>query len=151
MLYGTYLHPWGQRHSKGDVMSSNLETVRKTYDAFAEGDIDAVLATFADDITWVEAEGGPYGGTYHGPNEIVENVFARLGAEWDPFLVDPDRFIDAGDTIVTTGTYNGTYAATGESFEAEFAHVWDLEDGHVVRFHQYVDTALHNEPLDTEA
>lgn len=129
-------------------MSSNLETIRETYDAFAQGDVEAVLATFADDITWVEAEGGPHGGTYHGPDEVVENVFGPLAEEWDVFRVEPERFIDGGDTIVSTGTYSGTYSATGRSFEAPFAHVWELEDGHVVRMQQYVDTALHNEPLD---
>jgi ketosteroid isomerase-like protein len=132
-------------------MSSNLETIQETYSALAEGNIDTVMATFADDITWIEAEGGPYGGEYHGPDDVLENVFARLDQEWDDFRAEPERFIDAGDTIVTTGTYSGTYVATGRSFEAAFTHVWDLEDGQVVRFQQHVDTALHNEPLDDAA
>lgn len=129
-------------------MTSNLEIIQGTYDSFAKGDVEAVLATFADDISWVEAEGGPYGGVYHGPNEVVANVFGPLGEEWDEFRVEPERFVDGGDTIVATGTYTGTYSTTGDSFEAPFAHVWDLEGGEVVRFQQYVDTALHNEPLD---
>jgi hypothetical protein len=129
-------------------MGSNLETVRETYEAFASGNIEAVLATFDDDITWVEAEGGPYGGVYHGPDELLTNVFGPLDQQWDVFRVEPERFVDGGDTIVTTGTYSGTYSATGESFEAEFAHVWELEDDNVVRMQQYVDTALHNEPID---
>jgi hypothetical protein len=29
-------------------------------------------------------------------------------------------------------------------------HVRELEDDHVVRMQQYVDTALHDEPLDAE-
>lgn len=130
-------------------MASNLDIIRGTYAAFAEGDIEAVLATFDADITWVEAEGGPYGGVYHGPDEVVENVFVPLNQEWDIFRVEPERFIDGGDTIVTTGTYSGTYSATGDSFEAPFAHVWELKDDHVVRFQQYIDTVLHNKPLDT--
>lgn len=131
--------------------TSNLERIRESYEAFARGDVEEVLATFADDVTWIEAEGGPYGGTYHGPGEIAENVFARLAAEWTEFRVEPERFVDGGDTIVTTGTYSGTYAATEKQFQAPFAHVWELEDGQVVHFQQYVDTALHNEPLDGEA
>lgn len=130
-------------------MSANLETIQETYDAFAAGDVGTVLATFDDDITWVEAEGGPYGGVHHGPDEVVENVFGPLGEEWDEFRVEPERFVDGGDTIVATGTYRGTYSATGGSFESPFAHVWDFEDGQVVHFQQYIDTVLHNEPLDT--
>lgn len=52
-------------------MASNLEIIQGTYDAFAEGDLGAVLATFDDEITWVEAAGGPYGGVYHGPDQVV--------------------------------------------------------------------------------
>lgn len=129
------------------MSTENLETVEGTYESFAAGDVEAVLETFAPDITWVEAEGGPYGGTYEGPEAIVEHVFGPLGTEWDPFRVEPDRFVHDGSTVVSTGTYSGTHGETGESFEAPFAHVWDLEDGRIVRFQQYVDTALHNEPL----
>lgn len=128
--------------------ADNLEVVRETYDAFARGDIEAVLASFDEDIEWVEAEGGPYGGTYHGPEAVVENVFARLGEEWEEFVVEPDRFVVDGDTVVALGTYRGTYAATGESFEAPVAHAWDLEDGRITRFQQYVDTVLHVEPME---
>jgi len=133
-----------------NTMSSNQQTIQSAYEAFARGDIESVLATLHGDITWVEAEGGPYGGVYHGSDEILKNVFGRIGAEWDEFRVAPERFIDGGDSIVATGTYTGTYSATGKSFEAHFAHVWDLEEGKVTRFQQYVDTALHNEPLKGE-
>lgn len=63
-------------------MTSYLTVIRESYESFAEGDIEAVVATFADDITWIEAEGGPYGGTYHGPAAVVDNVFRpRRGVE----------------------------------------------------------------------
>lgn len=128
-------------------MSSDLETVQRIYSAFAEGDVETVVAAFDDDVTWVEAAGGPYGGSYNGPGEIVENVFGPINEEWDEFRVEPDRFVHDGDTVVATGTYSGTHATTGDSFETPFAHVWDLEDGQVVHFHQHIDTVLHNEPL----
>ncbi len=60
---------------------------------------------------------------------------------------EPERYIDSGDTVVATGLYSGTYTATGESFEAPFAHVWDIEDGEIVRCQLFIDTVLHNEPL----
>lgn len=143
----TYVH-WNGTFVAG--MSPDLETVQDIYDAFARGDIETVLAAFADDITWVEAAGGPYGGSYHGPDEVLKNVFGPIDREWRDFRVDPERFIDAGNPIVATGTYSGTYETTEKSFQAPFAHVWDFEDGRVVRFEQYIDTALHNEPLDAE-
>lgn len=129
-------------------MPTNLDLVKGTYDAFERGDIDSLVETFAADITWIDAEGGPYGGTYQGADEILQGVIGPIAEEWDEFRVEPERYIDGGDTVVATGTYNGTYSATGERFEAPFAHVWDVEDGEIVRFQQYIDTVLHNEPLE---
>lgn len=127
---------------------TNLGIVKEAYDAFGRGAIDEVMAIMDDDIEWIEAEGGPYGGVYHGPEQVLENVFAPLGEEWEEFVVEPERFVEDDDTVVAMGTYRGTYAKTGKSFEAPFAHAMDLEDGSIVRFQQYVDTVLHNEPLD---
>lgn len=130
-----------------ETRQSNLELVREGYDAFGRGAIDEVMAIMDETIEWFEAEGGPYGGTYHGPDQVLANVFGPLGEEWTEFSVEPERFVEDGNTIVAMGTYRGTFAKTNKSVEAPFAHALDLEDGKIVRFQQYVDTALLNEPL----
>ena len=121
---------------------SNLNSVQGVYDAFAKGDIPAVLGFLSSDINWTEAEGFPYGGTYIGPDAVLEGVFMRLGTEWEGFAAVPDELIDGGETVVALGQYSGKYKATGKSFRANFAHVWQLRDGKAVRFVQYVDTLL---------
>ena len=130
-------------------MSNNLDAVRDVYKAFAVGDIPSVLAKFAPDIHWTEAEGGPYGGISIGPDAVVENVFMKLGGEWDGFAAVPKEFVAEGSTVVALGEYSGTYKATGKSFKAPFAHVWKFKDGKAVSFHQYTDTAVHQRPLQT--
>jgi uncharacterized protein len=126
---------------------SNLNIIQGTYAAFAKGDVPGVLGVMDADISWTEAEGFPYGGTYHGPNAVLEGVFMRLGTEWDGFAAVPAEFIDGGDTVVVLGKYSGTYKATGKSFQADFAHVWKFRDGKVVRFAQYTDTLLVHRAL----
>ena len=121
---------------------SNLDAVRGVYEAFAKGDIPAVLGLLSPDIEWTEAEGFPYGGTYTGPDAVLSGVFMRLGTEWDDFAAAPDEFVDGGDSVVALGQYSGVYKATGKSLRANFAHVWKLKDGKAVRFTQYVDTLL---------
>ena len=49
--------------------------------------------------------------------------------------------------MVALGTYSGTYKKTGKSFEANFAHVWKVQDGKAVSFVQYVDTLLVHRAL----
>lgn len=117
-------------------MSQNLDIVKSTY----EQGPPALLAALAPDVEWTEAAGFPYGGTYRGADEIVRNVFARLGSEWEGFRPDVENFYDAGDTIIVTGFYRGTYKKTNRAMAASFAHVITLKDGRIVRFVQYVDS-----------
>lgn len=128
-------------------MNDNSGIARALYAAFGRGDIGAVLATLAPDVHWTEAEGGPYGGISIGPNAVLENVFMKLGGEWEGYSAVPHEFVAAGDTVVALGEYSGTYKATGRSFRAPFAHVWKFRDGKAVSFRQYTDTALHQRPL----
>ena len=128
-------------------MNNNLDIVRSVYEAFAIGDIPGVIAAFSPDIIWTEAEGGPYGGVYTGPDAVLTDVFMRVGGEWDGYAAVPQEFVVDGSTIVTLGEYSGAYKATGKSFKAPFAHVWKLEDGKVISFQQHTDTVVHQRPL----
>ncbi len=126
----------------------NLNAVQGLYQAFARGDVPTVIGFLDANIAWTEAEGFPYGGTYNGPNAVLEGVFMRLGTEWDGFAAIPAEFIDGGDTIVVLGRYSGRYKATGKSFQADFAHVWKIRDGKAIRFVQYADTLLVHRALE---
>ena len=126
---------------------SNVETIKNLYQSFAQGDIPGVLGAFAADIEWTEAEGFPYGGTYIGANAILENVFMKLGGEWEGFSAVPHEFLDAGGNVVALGTYGGKYRKTGKSMSVPFAHVWTLSDSKIVKFVQYTDTLKVSEVL----
>ena len=121
---------------------SHTELLRNVYAAFAAGDVPTVLSALAADVRWTEAEGFPYGGTYVGPNAVLQNVFMRIGAEWDAYAAVPQEFVDGGDTVVALGTYSGTYKATGKSFRTPFVHVWRFANGKVSQFAQHTDTAV---------
>ena len=125
------------------MSQANVGLVRSLYEAFGKGDVPAVLAAMDPGIEWNEAENFPYAdkNPYVGPVAIVEGVFARLGGEWDGFGITLEEVHDAGDTVVATGRYGGAFKKTGNRINAQFAHVWKLRGGKVVRFQQYTDTA----------
>ncbi|WP_146908655.1 nuclear transport factor 2 family protein [Arenimonas daejeonensis] len=128
-------------------MSSNLDVVRGVYAAFAVGNIPGVLGVLAENVHWTEAAGGPYGGVSVGANAVLENVFMKIGGEWDGFAAVPSEFVEQGSTVVALGEYSGTYKATGKNFSAPFAHVWKFSEGRAISFHQYTDTAVHLRPM----
>lgn len=123
------------------------DVVENGYQAVAAGDISTFLGLLDDKVEWTEAASFPYAGTYHGPQAVLEGVFAKLGGEWDGFKVEASQFIAEGDEVVGIGAYSGTYKATGKSFSARFAHVWTVKDDKIVRFEQITDTAEVNKAL----
>lgn len=126
----------------------NVTLMKSLYAAFGRGDVPSVLGAMSGDIKWHQAEGNPYmpsGEAFVGPDAVLNNVFMRLGTEWDGFAVHPRSFYGAGDSVIVEARYSGTYKATGKSMDVQVCHVWDIKDGEVVRFQQYMDTAkLHD-------
>jgi ketosteroid isomerase-like protein len=122
----------------------NVHLLKGLYAAFGRGDVPTVLATMSPEIRWYEAEGNPYmpsGEAWVGPDAIVNNLFMKLAKEWDAFTVHPKSFYDAGTSVIVEGRYTGTYKATGKSMDTQVCHIWDVANGKVTRFQQYVDTA----------
>lgn len=119
---------------------TNGDLIKGVYEAFAKGDVPNVLGAMDPSISWTEAAGFPYGGTYIGPNAVLENVFMKLVTEWDGFSAVPERIVDGGDTVVALGHYGGTYKKTGKTMRVPFAHVYDLSGGKIVKFVQHTDT-----------
>ncbi len=117
---------------------SPVNVVEGVYEAVGEGDLDRVIASLDEDVTWIEPQGGTYGGTYQGADEVMENLFAELGEEWDEFSVEPERFVVSGETVVALVRHHGIHASTGQRFEAPIADVWDLENGQITRLQHYV-------------
>ena len=124
------------------MSQENVQVVRGIYEAFAEGDVPAVLEKMDQSIEWNEAENYIYAdrNPYVGPQAVLEGVFTRLGSDWEGYTVAPEEFLDAGDRVVVLGTYSGMYKATGKEVRAQFAHVWGVREGRVESFQQYTDT-----------
>ena len=123
-------------------MANHLDSIKNVYAAFARGDIPSVLSVLATNASWTEAEGFPYGGTYIGADAVLQNVFMKIGTEWEGFSATTHELIASGDTIIALGKYSGTYRATGKSFEAPMVHVWKFDGEKVTSFVQHTDTVL---------
>ena len=121
-------------------MADRIGTVQQLYAAFADGDASRMEELLAD-THWVEAEGMPYGGVYHGFGDVAANVFGPIMSDVQGFSAKPDEIIPAGeDRVLALGTYRGTGSA-GE-VAAPFAHLWTVRGGRVTNFVQYADTHL---------
>jgi uncharacterized protein len=127
------------------MSEQNVEFVEGIYGAFARGDVPAVLGAFADDIEWFEAEGMPYGGLYRGPDAVAQNVFGPITEDVEGFTINPEQLIGSGATVAAIVRYTGTGKATGKALDVPAVHVWDIRDGKLARFRQFIDTVKYAE------
>ncbi len=114
------------------------DTVQRLYDAFANGDGDT-LGQLLGDTHWVEAAGGPYGGTYRGFGEVAANVFGPIGRDVRDFTARPDSLLAIGDDrVLSLGHYRGTTDAG--PLDTRFAHLFTITGDRISHFEQFTDT-----------
>jgi ketosteroid isomerase-like protein len=120
------------------VTSTQVQTLRDAYAAFARQDVPSVMAAFNEDIEWETPDSIPFGGSYHG-HDGVGQFFGQLPEHWEELRVEPEEFIDAGETIVVLIRLSGKGA--GGSIDSKSLHVWRMRDGKAAAFREYPDTA----------
>ena len=121
------------------MSEQDVATVKAAYESFNQGDIPAVLATYDDQIEWIEPGGGNApSGTFTGPDAVAQDVFAAVPENFDEFSVDIDEVEDQGDTVVVKGRFTGKNKG-GSVLDTPFEHRNTMRDGKVVRFENRVD------------
>jgi len=120
----------------------NIDVVQDVYEKFKGGDIKALLNLLSDDIEWQlpEIENVPFAGKRRG-HEQMGQFFASLVDTQEVQHFAPREFIADGDRVVALGHYAWRVKSTGREFGGDFAHVFTLSNGKVIRFHEYMDTA----------
>ncbi|MEB2774081.1 nuclear transport factor 2 family protein [Algoriphagus sp. D3-2-R+10] len=122
---------------------TNLEIIKSTYEGKTSEENGKNLAKYvAENISWTEAKGFPYGGTYIGLESISNNVFSRLGSEWIDYKFTPEDYVASEDKVVAYGTYTGAYKKSNKPFTARVAHIWKLKQGKIISFEQFVDSKM---------
>jgi ketosteroid isomerase-like protein len=123
-------------------MRTNLNIIADHYAASTRQDTAAMMADVDPDVQWTEMAGFPCAGTWVGPAQVITHVFKALGAAWTNYRFELEELIDGGDRVIGLGLYHGTHGKTGKSMQARVAHVWQLQNGKIVRFEQFTDTLL---------
>jgi ketosteroid isomerase-like protein len=125
-----------------DSSTLPADVVRRQYLASARGDLEALRATLADDVEWTEMAGFPLAGTYRTPGEVTTHVMEALARDWDDWIAHDDTYVVDGENVVVLARYTATNTATARQINVRVAHHFVVRGGRIVRFEQFVDTAL---------
>ena len=116
--------------------AATIAAAKAGYDAFATGDMAAWAKTQAADAKWTMPKGFPYAGVYYGPEQVIEEVFAPIGALWPDFKVEPVAFHASGN-VVFVETKMTTGGQTSDSI-----HKVVITDGVYTEFQVYDDAGF---------
>ncbi|TFV91586.1 hypothetical protein E4K72_20390 [Oxalobacteraceae bacterium OM1] len=119
-----------------------VDRVKRGNAMFSSGDIQGLVATFADDIEWVmpEIDGVPYAHTFRGKQEVIE-FFRSFSQNMQLSRYEIRKFVAQGDTVVGLGYYAGVAIPTGRPLEGELVHLYTYQGDKLIRFQQFGDTA----------
>jgi uncharacterized protein len=118
------------------MSQSNAELVRSGYEAFASGDIPAVLAIFADDISWTIPGRSPISQTYTGHDEVLGFFGQLMERSNGTFGLDIHDVLDNGaDKVALLVTESAQ--RDGASLSDLGVHVWTVQDGKATHFHAF--------------
>jgi uncharacterized protein len=125
----------------------NVELVRRGYELYARGELDAVAALFSTDADLADTGGLGIAGTAAG-RRIGPAGFLRATGDatevFDDYTVEAEEFIDAGDSVVVMARVSGRGRESGLELKMRVAHLWTVRDRKVVRGEVYrtADEAL---------
>ena len=119
-----------------------LELAHKVYENFGKGDLPGVLACLSPNIEWqlIGPDSIPYFGTYLGI-EGVQTFFNKLFEHEEILEFVPEQFIDNANSVAVLGYERCRSKNSGKEFRAHWVQVFDVQDGLVVRWREYIDTA----------
>ena len=125
------------------MSQENVEIVRKAFEAWNAGDMDAFREFYDPDIIVRPPEGWPEPGPFVG-REAVMGQWEQLRETWDADEVEPiGDFVDAADRVVVRQAWRG--AGHGPSLNMEMTNVFMVRNGRIVYQEFFWD---HTEALE---
>jgi ketosteroid isomerase-like protein len=117
-----------------------MEVVRAVFEAFAERDVERVLAYAHSDIELRPVTGDIAGraGPYRGHDGIRE-YFRDVATIWDELRIVPGEFRQDGDTILVTGRVSARSPA--RIVAGSTGWIWRVADGLVTYARVYPSAA----------
>jgi ketosteroid isomerase-like protein len=131
------------------VFQDDVERLRRIYQAFNEGGVEAVLERLAPDFQVRDRETAPDRETRYG-KEGIKQLFDSYMEAFDALRLEPDEFIDAGDQIVVSLYQQVRGKESGVQVIGRIAHVWTLREGAALSLRIFADKERALETLAAE-
>jgi uncharacterized protein len=128
---------------------SNLDTVKRIYEAFERDDLDYAIAQVAPACKWEHHPTGntaqqqdvPYMRLRRGP-EGAAGFFRDIAEDFELHVLRPHTLLEGERAVAAVVEFELTVKATGKRVHDEEIHLWEFgPDGKIIAFRHFLDTA----------
>ncbi len=109
----------------------NVETIRRGYDAWNRGDLEAVRDSYAQDVTANAGGLWPAAGELAGAEAIIA-AFASIRSTFQNSELVPDAYIEHGESVVVPTRWRGTLPDSQNVIEQWVVAAYTLRAGQIV-------------------
>jgi len=119
------------------MSEENVQTMRRLFDAYSEGDVGAWFQATDPDIRVHPRPAEPDAADeYRGLDGLMDYLVNWLG-QWDSYEAEPVEILDAGERVLVVARERGRVKSTGIEVVEDFWHSFALRDGKVVEWNMY--------------
>lgn len=118
------------------MSQEDAEFVRRSYVAFASGDIEKALEFFDPEGEFVSRFGAIEGRTYRG-FDGVRRYIADIDEAWEQYDRELEELIDTGDAVLAIINIKAVSKVTGMRLEQRIGLGYWLRGGRIVRMVSY--------------
>lgn len=122
--------------------TENKELIRNMFAELSQGNGEAFLNTFADDVRYTIIGTSKYSSTYNGKQDVVNRLLGPLTAQLEGGIaVTPYNFIAEGE-YVAMQAHGRAQSKSGVAYNNTYCHVFRVAGGKVKEVTEYLDTEL---------
>jgi ketosteroid isomerase-like protein len=111
---------------------AEIELLQRYYEALNRKDFDALSETFDPQIEWLEPSEEPEGGRWSGRDAVINHFEEGLG-KWSEGTCVSERFVVAGDRIVSLEKVNVRLKGQEDWIKGQLAAVFVVRDGRIAQ------------------
>lgn len=129
-----------------------VQVVQDVYAAFGQGDIAKVIGLLDENVDWYfngRTSDIPFAGRWQGREQMMQ-FFQTVGETCEVLSFGPNEIIPMGEHVLSLGHERVRVRATGRVFESDWAHLFTVKEGTVVRLREFYDTAAVAEAFRNE-
>jgi len=121
------------------MTSTNVEILRRGYEAFARDGVEGLVPLLDDQIEWRNPEDSPIASVWHGHQGVMDHL-AQISESFDEMRFMPEEFTELPDGRVLVGLRFALRAKqSGVPVEVPLWHLITMRHGLITRFYMYSD------------